>query len=588
MRPPIVNWRKEKQALTDDFRSLLNRAHAWIERGQAAGWLSAEDAARVASVESRRPGDLVKGGSARPLVVALFGGTGVGKSSLLNRIAGEAIARVGVERPTSREVTLYLHASIELSDLPPELPLDRMEIRRHHHDGSRDVLWIDAPDIDSAEETNRRCALAWLPHTHLVCYVVSPERYKDDAGWRILRERGDRHGWMFIINRWDEGQAVQRDDFARLLREAGFEAPLIAVTSCAGDRRATPTPDELDSIHRRIARLMNEHGVAVLNQQAERARLCDLREALRASSARLGDDASWTQIREAAAFDWSRAAHMIQQSSIPAVQVAAHRIAVRAPTMARRIAHATLALRGQDAAPLMSDREDTALLAADLWDEASANRLVSCLDAVEVRARQSGITAAPLRARLDTLARKADGDMGRWIGALTEANPTLSASGPRRWIQSALRWSARLLPLGGLLVVAYAVIVGYWRASLGKTPYFGAEFAIHSTMFVLLLWLLPALLERWLRPSAEQAAREAVAAALTGALRQLGERIDERLMDARRSAGELAAEGAALNSEIDRRIDQISPERSELVGGLLASPMPGFRRAHAEMTHLSR
>lgn len=567
---------------------MLIRASAWVERGQAAGWFGADDAARLAGVESRRPGDLVKDGAVRPLVVALFGGTGVGKSSLLNRIAGEPIARVGVERPTSREVTLYLHASIELADLPPELPLDRMQIRRHHHDGSRDVLWIDAPDIDSAEEANRRCALAWLPHTHLVCYVVSPERYKDDAGWRILRERGDRHGWMFIINRWDEGHAVQRDDFARLLREAGFEAPLIAVTSCAADRRATPTPDELDLIHQRIARLMDEHGVAVLNQQVERARLCDLREALQSSSSRLGGDASWTQIRESAAADWARASRLIEQSSIPAVQVAARRIAVRAPTLARRIAHATLALRGQEAAPLNAEREDTALVAADLWDEASANRLASCLDAVEVRARQGGITAGPLRARIDTLARKADGDMGRWVGALTEMNPTLSANGPRRWIQSVLRWAARLLPLGGLLIVAYAVIVGYWRASMGTASYFGAEFAIHSTMFVLLLWLVPTLLERWMRPSVEAAAQEAVSAALSGALRRLGERIDECILEARRSAGELAADGAALNSEIDRRIHEISPERSELVSGLLASPAPVVRRSPSEMTRLSR
>ena len=565
---------------------MLSRAQAWIERGQAAGWLTADDVARLAGVESRRPGDLVQGGAMHPLVVALFGGTGVGKSSLLNRIAGEPIARVGVERPTSREVTLYLHSSIELADLPPELPLDRIEIRRHNHDASRDILWIDAPDIDSAEEANRRCALAWLPHTHLVCYVVSPERYKDDAGWRILRERGDRHGWMFIINRWDEGHAVQREDFARLLGDAGFETPHIAVTSCAPDRRSTPTPDELDSIHRRIARLMDEHGVAVLNQQVERARLSDLRDVLYTAASRLGNDTQWTQIRDAATADWSRAAQLIRQSSVPAVQVAARRIAVRAPTLARRIAHATLALRGQDAAPASADRDDAALLAADLWDDGSANRLASCLDAIEVRARQSGIAAGPLRARLDTLARKADGDMGRWIGALAESNPTMSASGPRRWIQSALRWAARLLPMGGLFIVAYAVVGGYWRASKGESPYLGSEFAIHSTMFVLLLWLLPTLFERWLRPSVEAAAQEAVAAALSGALQQLGERIDECLRDVKRAADELLLEGGALITEIDGRAKLLSLERTESVSGLLATSSSALRTAPADLTSL--
>lgn len=522
----------------------------------------------------------------RPLVVALFGGTGVGKSSLLNRMAGESIARVGVERPTSREVTLYLHSSIELADLPSELPLDRIEIRRHHHAGSRDVLWIDAPDIDSAEEANRRCALAWLPHTHLICYVVSPERYKDDAGWRILRERGDRHGWMFIINRWDEGHAVQREDFARLLRDAGFETPLIAVTSCAPDKPSTPTPDELESIHRRIARLIDEHGVALLNQQVERARLSDLREVLAAAATRCGDVQRWTMIRNAATADWTRATQLIRQSSVPSVQVAARRIAVRAPSIARRIAQATLALRGQDAASAEADRDDTAFLVADLWDEGSANRLASCLDAIEVRARQSGIAAGPLRAGLDTLARKADGDMGRWVGALTESSPTMSASGPRRWIQSTLRWTARLLPLGGLLIVTYAVIGGYWRASKGEAPYLGSEFAIHSTMFVLLLWLLPTLFEWWSRPSVEAAAQEAVGAALAGALQHLGERIDECLRDVKRAADELLLEGGALIAEIDGRAKLLSLERTESVSGLLATSSSAHRTAPADLTSL--
>ena len=42
-----------------------------------------------------RPSDLFSNAE-RPLVVGLFGGTGVGKSSLLNRLADAEIARTGV------------------------------------------------------------------------------------------------------------------------------------------------------------------------------------------------------------------------------------------------------------------------------------------------------------------------------------------------------------------------------------------------------------------------------------------------------------------------------------------------------------
>ena len=55
-----------------------------------------------------------------------------------------------------------------------------------------------------------------------VVYVVTPERYRDDVGWRILLERENKHGWMFVMNRWDEGDPSQRDDFNRMLRAAGF------------------------------------------------------------------------------------------------------------------------------------------------------------------------------------------------------------------------------------------------------------------------------------------------------------------------------------------------------------------------------
>lgn len=559
--------------MANDLRELLSRAQAWVEQGRAAGWLGDDDAARLAGVESRRPGDLVQNPTFRPLVVALFGGTGVGKSSLLNRIAGEPIARVGVERPTSREVTLYLHASIELADLPPELPLDRMTISRHHNDACREILWIDAPDIDSTEAANRSCALAWLPHTHLVCYVVSPERYKDDAGWRILRERGDRHGWMFILNRWDEGHALQRDDFARLLREAGFESPLIATTSCANGR-PTPTPDELDVIHRRIARLLKEHGVALLNQQAERARLDDLRGVLTTAMNKLGDDTAWMQLRESARADWHAATQVMQRTAIPAIQVAAQRIAARSPSVARRVAQASLALRGHDAAPLVAPTDDTSLFAADLWESSSALRLASCLDAIEVKARQAGLTAAPIRDRLDTLARRADGEMGKWIGAHASTAPRMAGSGPRRLVQLSLRWASRVLPAAGLCIVAYAVILGYWRASTGQASFLGGDFAIHSTLFVLLLWMLPALLERWIRPSIEAAAHEAVTGALAAALARLGERIDETLRDARQSADALAREGAALFAAINAQIDALQSDNSEPVRGLVAARAP--------------
>jgi energy-coupling factor transporter ATP-binding protein EcfA2 len=224
--------------------------------------------------------------------IGLLGPNGAGKSTLLNRLAGEAVARTGVERPTSFEATLYVHESVALADLPAHLPVEAVRVRRHRSTAHRDVLWIDAPDIDSTAEANRRAALAWLPHVDLVCYVVSPERYRDDAGWRVLRQRGHKHGWIFVLNRWDEGDPRQGEDFTGMLREAGFESPLLLRTCCLS-RGTLPSPDEFDQLQAALTRLLEAHGVQELTRLGHSARLQELRTALQASEKRFGDERTW-------------------------------------------------------------------------------------------------------------------------------------------------------------------------------------------------------------------------------------------------------------------------------------------------------
>ena len=189
--------------MSHEFQQAYAALTQWVDSAMDQGWVTETDRKSLHKIERATADDLFVTADKRPLVVGLFGGTGVGKSSLLNRLAGESIAKVGIERPTSREVTLYLHESHALASLPKEFPVNKTRVAHHRDNSKRDVVWIDMPDIDSTETANRKLVFAWLPYIDWVIYVVSPERYRDDAGWQIVNRRGHRHRWLFVMNQWD-------------------------------------------------------------------------------------------------------------------------------------------------------------------------------------------------------------------------------------------------------------------------------------------------------------------------------------------------------------------------------------------------
>ena len=84
-----------------------------------------------------------------PLVVATFGGTGTGKSSLVNAIVGQEVTRSGRQRPTTTRPVLIMHPSIQPDALG--LPIDEFELSQVDSPLLRDVVIIDCPDPDTNE-----------------------------------------------------------------------------------------------------------------------------------------------------------------------------------------------------------------------------------------------------------------------------------------------------------------------------------------------------------------------------------------------------------------------------------------------------
>ena len=168
------------------------------------------------------------------LVVMLMGGTGVGKSTLLNALAGGPIAQASFTRPTTRDPVVYFHHSVKSERLDPALRVCRLV--QHDRAGLEQKVIVDTPDLDSNDLTNRDKLIALLPVADIVLYVGSQEKYHDRLGWDLFKEQRRRRAFAFVLNKWDRcvtGESgVQPDeDLLADLKAEGFQNPLLFRTT---------------------------------------------------------------------------------------------------------------------------------------------------------------------------------------------------------------------------------------------------------------------------------------------------------------------------------------------------------------------
>ena len=117
--------------------------------------------------------------SADAYVLALVGGTGVGKSSLLNALAHTTVSAAGVVRPTTAEPVAWVASSVapRISDLLERLSVT--ELCLHDAPDVEDVVILDLPDVDSLEHRHRATVEALLPRVDAVAWVTDTEKYAD-------------------------------------------------------------------------------------------------------------------------------------------------------------------------------------------------------------------------------------------------------------------------------------------------------------------------------------------------------------------------------------------------------------------------
>ena len=179
----------------------------------------------------------------RFLTVGFLGGTGVGKSSLLNALARENIASSSYRRPHTERVLIYRHAE---ADPLPQAELGRVPWQEatHRADPIKALLLCDLPDFDSILTEHRAYVMAFLEHLDLLVWVTSPEKYADADFYDFLEATPKaRQYFTFVLNKVDLLMASRDgndapDRIARVLKgfrghleKKGMEDPLIFALS---------------------------------------------------------------------------------------------------------------------------------------------------------------------------------------------------------------------------------------------------------------------------------------------------------------------------------------------------------------------
>jgi hypothetical protein len=178
-----------------------------------------------------------------PLLAVVGGSTGAGKSTLVNSLVGERVTEPGVLRPTTRSPVL-VHNPADAGWFGQDRLLPDLErVRRATNDpGALQLVpsesvpaglaVLDAPDVDSVEESNRSLAAQLLAAADLWIFVTSAARYADQVPWDFLRQAADRSASVAIVLDRIPPDAVDTvaAHLARMLASRGLkDSPLFTV-----------------------------------------------------------------------------------------------------------------------------------------------------------------------------------------------------------------------------------------------------------------------------------------------------------------------------------------------------------------------
>lgn len=221
-----------------------------------------------------------------PVVAALVGLSGVGKSTLLNSLAQDRISAPGAVRPTTTNAVLWAHRDhaarywTEFVGRVRDQVGPTADVVIGEDPLTKHLTFVDTPPLELTHEGTATTAAETLLFADLCIFVTSITRYADAAPVDFLLAARDRGiPILFVLNRVPEDPASRRDllaDFASKLSTAGL-LPEPEPSFIFGVPEATPLsfhgglgPEAVGSLRKELSEVSDpEFRIVVIDETAD-------------------------------------------------------------------------------------------------------------------------------------------------------------------------------------------------------------------------------------------------------------------------------------------------------------------------------